>query len=396
MRYALRDTDVLIYSVLVPLLLYPGLVIGASEVFLWQLSSPEQKSRIAVLDTARLPQPMLAALQRDKTLQISQPKEPMLALEKGALDAVISMTETPTRMEFLVFTAGRKSFFAVQNIEQTVRSAQLQAQTTVFRERNLSPSVLNVVKVSEKRLLPGIPTAGGAENVEGTPSMMAMAVVLLGLVQAGLTSGITAVCMLAEEKEKNTFETTVTLPVATWWLIVGKWLTATTLSTFSAIVNIITLSGSFIVILVQTLAIKKIDWRYMLTGVHVDPLMVFYALACLSIGSAFCAALCLAAVAYCRNFKDGQAMATYPMLAAISLPLITMAPGIEKNWWTVFIPVTNLVLCVKHPQSSSMFLLESTILSAAAIAVCLWIANKIYFAQSSFTGAAASSTANSI
>lgn len=395
MRYALRDTDVLIYALLVPLLIYPVLIIGATEVFLWQLTSPEHRSKVSILDLQHMPAPVLAALQSDKTLEVVSLKDPMAALRAGTVDAVIDLNETPSRLDFLLYTAGRKSFFAVANIEHTVRTAQSRIQTTALRERGLPSSVLTVYALNQKRLLPGIRTVSGHANVEaGASSLPATGLALLGLIQASLSAGIAAVCMLAEEKEKNSFETTVTLPVQRWWLIAGKWLAVTTIALFSAICNIVTLSASFIVVLAQTLSIKKISWQYLFVSLSsLDPWSGFYAFFAIVVGCAVCAAFCMACVSFCRNFKDGQAIASYPMLIAITLPMLALAPGIEKHWWTVLVPIANVLICVKHPQSSGLLFLESLVLSIICVAPCLWLSERVYFNDSAFSGAASDGAA---
>lgn len=383
LRYALRDTDVLIYSVLVPLLIYPGTLIAASEVMLWQMSEAQRNLRVHITDPQRLPAHLYSVLAHVEGIKLTQSGNPSHDLEIGKLDAIVTGQEKQDRYDFVTYVGSKKGILAANKLNEALVSAQTAARLQAYKTYRVPPRMLQVCLIKEKRLVPFTATQAKVENYA---PVGILAAVILGFLQVGLTSGVSAVCVLAEERQKKTFETTLTLPVPRYVIMAGKWLAAATLALFSGMINIVAMSASTAVVCLQAQLMQKQDlisaflflltadaWTYTLAALSI--------LLCAGLSSA----VCLLFVSTCKSFRDAQAIVTYPMLFIVTFPILSFVPGIEQMPAMNFMPFTNLLLCLKHPQGNYLSLSAAVLESAAITALSLWFAGKMYFSEKSIT-----------
>jgi sodium transport system permease protein len=383
-RYALRDTDVLIYSVLVPLIIYPLFIIGAGEVLLWQASSKQQHYRVG-FEKLQLPAYLDSALLMTKGFKFVTCEKPMEDLKAGKLDLVLNGSETADKYEITCIVGHKSGHVAAAKIRESLVTAQEQAKSRAFKEHKVPASLLRVFDVTKVRIVPDAAHKGA---VETHSPLLLVGAVIIGLMQAGLVAGVCAVCMFAEEKEKKTYETTVSLPVSSSTLTAGKWLAATVLTLGSSLLYIVSVAMSYAVILLQLLASKTVALVEMAQLIKVEPVSASLAVLTVFLGSGLACAMCMLCVSSCKTFKDAQAIAMYPMFLLVSLPALAVIPGIEQTGWVNFVPLTNTLIALKHPQAGltplAMGLFETVLL----ILLCLLAASRIFFSEKSmFSGA---------
>jgi sodium transport system permease protein len=389
LRYALRDTDVLIYSILVPLLIYPGTLIAASEVLLWQVAEARQNLRISIKDPQYIPGHLYSALIHMEGIKLTASTNPGRDLQTGKLDAYVTSEEGKGKdnYSFVTYVGGKKGMLAANKLNEALLAAQSCARAAAYRKYKVPAELLEVCIVKKTSLVPFSPTQ---TKVESRAPLGILAALLLGILQIGLAAGVTAVCVFAEEKEKKTFETTLSIPVPTFALTAGKWLASSTLALCSGITNIIAMTAAGAVVCLQAQLMQKQDWlsvfAFMMTA---DARTYWLAAATLLACAALSSALCLLFVSGCRTFKDGQAIVTYPMLCIIALPLVACIPGIEHNPIASWLPFANLLICLKHPQGNSLDVLLALLETSAIVAFSLWSAGRIFFSEKAVLNLAA-------
>lgn len=380
-RYALRDTDVLLYSLLVPLLIYPGILLAASEVMLWQMNEAQHNFRVSVQDTRQLSPHLLQALKGVEGVKITPSTDPQHDLSLGKIDAYIVRASEQDKNTFVTYVGNKKGVLAANKVNEALVVAQTAAQQAAYKKYNVPADLLRVCTVNETRLIPFNRTQ---TKVESQAPLGILGLLLLGVLQIGLTSGVTSVCVFAEEKEKKTFETTLSLPVPSYVHTAGKWLAASILSLISGVANIIAVGGTIAVVLLQAHSMQKISWPSIVKVLFSTDLpTVLLAVIILIVCAGLSCALCLLFVSACKNFKDGQAIVTYPMISVITLPMLAFIPGLEQTFWIYLIPFTNLLVCFKHPQGSSLNLVWSLLESMIIMSACLYFAGKVFFSEKS-------------
>jgi sodium transport system permease protein len=375
-RYAVRDTDVLIYSVVVPLVVYPLFILGSGEVMLWQMTSSQQYK--IYLDKVHIPPYLDKALHGVKGLKFEQSADPTGDLKKGKLDIVISGSESSDKYNFLCTVGSKRGYMGANSIRTALTSAQVNEQVRIYHEHRVPIEMLTVFSADQSRLVPVSPHHGA---VEKNSPIALMAAVMIGLMQAGLVAGVAAVCMFAEEREKKTYETTVSLPVSGYELTAGKWLAATVLTIGSAILYILSVAASYSVVLFQIISTQKISPDEVNKLIAAEPVSILLAVLTVILGSGVACAMCMLCVSSCKTFKDAQAISMYPMCIIVSLPMLALIPGIEQHFWINLIPLTNTLVALKHPQSSLFNLLFGVVESLAITVGCLFIATRIFFSE---------------
>lgn len=380
LRYALRDTDVLIYSLLVPLVVYPLFIIGAGEVLLWQTNSEKQQFRFCVQDSIEMPEHLYNRLKTSKEINLVSSSEPMKDLNAGLVDVVVKPNGKGQNASFSAFVARKRGFIAAEKVRAVLAVSQLDWRQSVLKQHAVPDNLLNVYSLSTVRL---VPTSPHDLAVEKQSPLILVGAVIIGLMQAGLVAGVTAVCMFAEEKEKKTFETTISLPVSGYGLTVGKWLAATTLTIGSSCLYLIAVTASFFVVAAQVISMQHVSAQRVLPLLKLDPASAAIAVLTMMIGSGLGCALCMLCVSACKTFKDAQAISLYPMIVILSLPMVAMIPGIEQRPWVAALPLTNSLIALKHPQSGLLNLILCSAESLTIIAISLWFAGRIFFSEKS-------------
>lgn len=143
-----------------------------------------------------------------------------------------------------------------------------------------------------------------------------------------------AIDLTAGEKERGTMQTLMCAPVLPGEIIGGKFLAVWTLSLASAVANVASLATT----VTRTLPVDGASIpvsTYVLTGFILVPITLFTS------------ALFLALAVFARDYKEGQSFLT-PVYFALAFPaMVTMLPTIELNAWTTFVPVVNVALLIK-------------------------------------------------
>ncbi|MGH9347182.1 MAG: ABC transporter permease subunit/CPBP intramembrane protease [Vicinamibacterales bacterium] len=172
-----------------------------------------------------------------------------------------------------------------------------------------------------------------------------------------------AIDLTAGEKERGTMQTLMCAPVLPGEIIGGKFLAVWTLSLLSALANIASLATT----LTRTLPVDASaipTSAYLLTGVILVPVTMLTS------------ALFLALAVFAKDYKEGQSFLT-PVYMALALPgAVTMLPTIQLNAWTTFVPIVNIALLIKallmgEARTELVFLTLASSAMYAALALSL-------------------------
>lgn len=150
-----------------------------------------------------------------------------------------------------------------------------------------------------------------------------------------ITGGLyPAIDLTAGEKERGTMQTLMCAPVLPGEIIAGKFFAVWTISLVSALANIVSLATT----IARTLPVDGTaipPSSYVLAGVILLPVTMLTS------------ALFLALAVFAKDYKEGQSFLT-PVYVALALPgAVTTLPTIELNAWTTFVPIVNIALLIK-------------------------------------------------
>ena len=177
----------------------------------------------------------------------------------------------------------------------------------------------------------------------------------------------------AGEKERGTLETLLICPISRSSLVLGKFLTVLTTGLATALITVLSfggwgyLIGSLAGVDVVAKAMSALGFAdLMLILAMLIPLTMIFASALLSLSI------------YARSFKEAQNYIG-PMSILVFVPLaLALLPGVELNWKTALIPMTNISLCIKELVKGtidmgilSLVIASTVILAGVLIAFCV-------------------------
>jgi sodium transport system permease protein len=380
LRSALRERSIVLNSVLIPIFLYP--------VMLWLMftgltfaegMAEGTSSRVAIhgLEDEHLEvwdslRALPSVLLLDTAATIAETEA---RLARGELDAVAEFAAVPDTTGMLVgnFTL----HIAYDRSLERSRRARDRVEEVVerHRERWLSGQAQGMAIPREE--VEGFRVAG--KNVAtgrqlGT-SLLAQTLPLFLVVMVALGCFIPAIDTTAGERERSTWETTLTMAAPRMSVVAAKYLHVATLGVAAGVLNVLAMFLSMGAVMGPVLARSGEDFQFGLPGLAL-PVMVLGAAAL----ALFFAAAMMILAAFARTFKEGQGMVT-PVYWLALVPLIlsknsqlTLTPTIAA------IPVANVAMMMRDAVRGIFLwplIAETLAVELVTVALCLLLARSI-------------------
>ena len=337
-----RDKKTLCMMVLLPLLLYPLMIVGMTLLFSAITQSQEETTyQVAFADLGQeREQTLTALLEKDAdtfSYQISvepfdeNDKTIEQALKDGDYDAVLSYEESqkdPYRIYYL--EAKDDSGIAAAALKELLEDYNKQLQKQKVQQLGLdADEILNPVRYEEVNYSSTEQTMG---NMLGDiVPMLVIISIMMG-----------AIDVTAGEKERGTLETLLTLPVTNFELIMSKFLAVSVIACVSAILNIVSMGAAFgfmFSYMMEGMGAVTINYATFLPAILFTLLvMVFFAL--------FVTAVSLCICIFAKSFKEANNYITPMMLVFMFGSMVTMVPNIELTEVTAAIPIVNISLMI--------------------------------------------------
>ncbi len=416
LRESLRDRRTLIMMGLVPMLLYPLLIIGTTKLIDVQSEASEARaSRVAIWGTA--PAPLLERLKSDKEIELvagpALPSGLRAQMEAGSLQPPPKKKKPKARQEEkpdpdtpLVLAArpvildrsvdaillmwpgsekaleqGRLGHISV--LFDSVRGDSAKARERLAEDLEDARKALVAGRERDRGLAPGF-GAGFESHEQNVASGRRRSGFFLGmvlpfaLVIMSVTGGFySAIDLTAGEKERGTMQTLLCAPLTSTEMILGKFLAVWTISLIATLVNICSMAATFGRISMPGMSVHVAPSAFVLSFVVLLPITLMVT------------ALYLGLAAFARDFKDGQNYLT-PLMLGLMAPLsASMVPGIELNAWTVFVPVANIALLIKAlflGEAHASFVFLAMLSSMMYAAVTVVFAGRVFARESLLLG----------
>ena len=167
-----------------------------------------------------------------------------------------------------------------------------------------------------------------------------------------VTGGVyPAIDLTAGERERDTLETLMALPVSKVRLLMAKYVAVLTVTMLTGLMNIIAMS-------VTIYALQMENTLFGDTGLTASLILRLFSV--LLVFSLFYSAILLLVTSSARSFKEAQALLIPLMLMTIAPGLVIMLPGWRLEGWLTVVPVVNILLMARE-------LLEGTLTTVPAL-----------------------------
>lgn len=364
-----RDTRTLLFMVVVPVLLYPALLIASEQLTLFgQRQLERDPAPVAVVgnpDTA-----LVRFLGEEENLLLREVEDPEGAIRSDAVTAVAILrgegAEEESHDVFLLFDAAddrsRRGRDVLLGALESWSDSLLERRIV---DRGLPQGFAHPLVVADSSV--ARPEELGGYALGRFLPMLLVVITLLGTFYP-------AIDLAAGEKERGTLETLLTAPVPPGQVVAGKFMTVTVVGLVAAALNLGSMLLTFQTGLFQLTLAMEIEFSLPFRSV----ILIFATLVPLAV---LFGALFLGIAVRSRSFKEAQNALT-PVYMAVLLPaLLPLFPGIDFTFGLALVPVAGVALFFRELMSGNEVALLGTV---ALLSTLAYASAALIFAADSF------------
>lgn len=379
MTEILRDKKTLIIMVLMPLLLYPALLIGMSlaiNMIAQTQASQTYTVGYAAQDSAYI-EPIIAIYDKEQdedeqgTLEFVAFESKAAEEEEAGYHVWMSFEQTAEHVTVTVdYTSTDANASYTENeindlidlYKEEVVAQNLKAQG--LSEEFLSPVVYEAVDSVSMTESLGL-------NLGGMIGMLLITNILFGAFYP-------AVDVTTGEKERGTLETLLTLPVTNFQMIMSKFISVSSFACMTAIFSLLSIGGS-IFFMMLALPADSGEGIQLPIDMFIKylPILLLAMITTALLITAFSMCFCV----FAKSSKEANNYMTPIMLIAMIASMISMIPTIEFNHVLSLVPIVNVSLLLRDVfgQQMNLTLAGTTIFINAIYSVLIiWILAKMY------------------
>lgn len=345
----LRDKKTLFMMIILPILLYPILMVGMTQVMTMSMNSMQQENINIAFNQA--PDTALSKVidksneaKKEKNseagaFKIIDSKDYKKDLNDGKIDAYINITEKNGTKDFKVY---------IDSSEDSASMAQGELEDVLneYKEdlvkTNVEKSGLDVKTTLDPISYETVDVAKNEELAGHLLGQLLPFVLIIGLLMGAMYP---AIDVMAGEKERGTLETLFTLPITNLELVMGKYMAVSACAIVSAILNLLSIfiSIGFVFAsqgMASEMGMMNIDFSQMII-----PIIITIICVCLFAMVVSAVSMCVCSLA--KSFKDAQNYITPVSLLVMIPSYVSMIPNVTLNSFTATIPVVNISLLIK-------------------------------------------------
>ena len=375
----LRDKKTLVMMVVVPIVLYPLLIIGMTLVIGSIMSSQENAVYIigyetGYEETAKALEEIVSRNPQEFDTEIE-----FISFDKEEADSMLRFADVALRfkeqengslqVEISYDSANQNSSYACSMIENVVE---------LYRE-DLVAEGLTKQGLDESFLYPVVSTtvdsASQAESfgmdIGGSIGMMMIVMILMGALYP-------AIDVTAGEKERGTLETLLTLPVTNFQMIFSKYVSVAVIACVTAVLSLVSMVGSVLFLIYGLAGDLIVEMGFSISGMmSTAPVLVVTMI----VSALLCSALCMCFCVFAKSFKEANNYVTPLLLVVMIASMAGMIPSVTLDAKTALIPIVNVSLMMKQVLSQQFSLALAglcNLVNLGASALIIWILAKMY------------------
>lgn len=380
LRHCFRDSHVLIYTVFIPLVLYPLALVGLSEYMLWRQGLSETSPlRIAFYKNGieKIPE-LVEVARKNKKIVIVESADPDADLKAKKLECIVDGSPVPKDIRILVNPGSDR--FMETRIQLLTLS--FEASTRATQEAIKKSGQPKEIATVFGQVTKNVGTVGGKKGNQDDMemTMFSTTVVLVGfyaytLMIIAIGAIYPALAAFTEEAEKKTKFTTYLLPVERSSIVTGKFIAVSIMSFLSGMINLLSMGTVAFYFFTRIPALEKM-FGFAANQFSIANVLLLIFILIISIFLIAATFTLIAASA--KSFKEAQNVSSIVLMFVTLLPLISVLPGWSLNITTAIVPVLNMVLTSKAIITDSL----NPLMFAIALIVNLYVtAMLLYFSQ---------------
>ncbi|HPX58404.1 MAG TPA: ABC transporter permease subunit, partial [Candidatus Cloacimonas acidaminovorans] len=319
----LRDKRTIFTTFILPIILYPLIIVGFNSIMIRQTKSLEERgATIAVQDSVNnnISRQLIQDLTKIKNYTIIPYSETTSRLyEDKDIQCIITIRDslgsdgTQFFKVYIQYDKSKEQSRMVFNkLSEQLSKTEKELQKELLQSFGISPDFLNLIDIRER-------DTSSAQKKMGMLLGMFLPYIVIMMLFAG--ASIVAADLVAGEKERKTLETLLVSSVGRLEIVCGKYLTIITLAMLNMIINLFSISFS----LKFMLANQSTE----MAGVSL-PLnaILILLIAMIPLATLF-AAILLSISTFSRNIKEARSYEQPLLIIAMLLGMVSFFPAIE-------------------------------------------------------------------
>ncbi len=376
LRSALRERNIVVNSILLPIFLYPVLlwliysgisfVGGQTEGFSSRVSLKDMPAQLSTLKTE---------LERDKQIELKNSADPASDLREGKLDLLVEFLPAPGpaasvpgnfNVRLTYDNSKDRSSIARTRLTEKIRRYRDSYLDAESKRLGLSAAQLQQYWVAGRNI---------ATSKQMGQFILGLMLPLFLIIMLSVGCMYPAIDSTAGEREKSTWETLMTVATPRKNIVIAKYLYVATMSSCAGILNLLAMVFSMKAILTPLLGRESEGLTFQIPIKSVPLILLVTVLLAL-----FIAAGMMILASFARTFKEGQGMVS-PFYIATFLPVMFLqVPGLELTPTLSLIPIVNVAMVFREAIAGTYrwpLIGITVVVELLCVALCLWLATLI-------------------
>ena len=342
-----RDKKTMIIMVLVPLFLYPCMMLGMmlmmNSIAKDSLEKTYQIGIVMCEEAERIEELLLNEEDEFEyffeTVVYDNVKACEAALNAKTVDAFIYVKESDDGRllyEIGYFSSTPDSLSASTYAEDIIGAYRDKLRNELIEEQFEDyEEVLNPIVIENRNV---------ATIEESTGSIFGYIIPFMLITSILMGAVYPAIDVTAGERERGTLETMMTLPVKSNEMMFSKFIAVSTIAVMSALLNLLSmfLVGLYLFDSMQLTNTAFGDMNLLQFVPSVIALLL-----CMPIFAMFASAVCLSICIFAKSFKEANNYSTPILLIFMFASMAGMLPNLTLNTKTALIPIVNVALFIK-------------------------------------------------
>lgn len=379
MTEILRDKKTLIIMIVMPLLLYPTLLIGLSLGMNMLMQMQEEDAYVVgySLEQQAYMEPLISLYEKEKeeleaeiTFTGAEASREYVAKEGADVWLAFSEEAGSIRIQVNYTSTDQNSDYTESIMKDLVDSYCDELIARNLKEEGLTEEFLHPVVYKAVDSVSVVESMG--MSIGGSIGMLLITMILLGAFYP-------AVDITTGEKERGTLETLLTLPVTNFQMIMSKFISVSVFACTTAILSMIALGGSVLFLMLAVPADMGESAIQLPIDVFLSsvPVLLLALITTALLITAFCMCFCV----FAKSSKEANNYMTPIMLVIMMACMVGMIPTVELNYKLSLVPFVNVSLLVKQLFAQQMevgLALTTALVNAAYSIVTIWVLAKMY------------------
>ena len=370
LRSALRERGIVVYSIIIPIVLYPLLIWLVYTGFSYASGqAAEARSRIMLRDLPIAHLELRRVMQADRTIDLEFSRNPEEDLRNGELDLIIDFVQVQDAPPIPEGNVGASMTFDASRDQSSTARVHAKRAIDRYRERFIEREALRL-GISQTQLQGfRVDEVNISTNTEMGRFVLGLLLPVMLVIMLAMGAVYPAIDTTAGERENGTWETTMTSATSRTNILVAKYLYVATMSFAAGCLNVVAMMFTMRSNLALLGGPSGLNFQVPLASI---PVM----LAGAALLALFIAAGMMILASFARTFKEGQSLVS-PFMIAFVLPLVFIqSPSQEFTMGLAFVPVVNVAMMFREAIVGS-FEWRTMLITLAVEVLCVTVALKL-------------------